>query len=111
MRTLFSLAVVLLLTGVSLNAQFPVNITAVWDPNPAADNVTNYSLSVNGNNINVPTSNCNVTECTQVITVPSAGTYTLELRAYNFWGSSLPTTFTFNASSPGNSKNLRIRVQ
>lgn len=101
----------LLVISTSLQAQFPVTIIVGWDPNPVIDNVTSYTLAMGTTVVKVPTSQCTTTVCEQSVVIPSMGTYTVSVTSTNMWGTSLPTSLTFNASSPGRSGNLRIRIQ
>ena len=104
--------VILFLFAIPIIAQtFPVTINVLWDPNPASDQVTKYTITFNGNSTDIPITNCNNIECATTLVVPSAGSYTISLTATNMWATGPATTLSFTATSPGRSGNLRIRVQ
>jgi len=105
-----SILLFIILFTVVLQAQFPANITFLWDPNVATENVTKYTIVYNGFTFTVLPVSCTMTECSQVLVVPAQGTYTISITATNIWGTSPISTLTFSASSPGRSGNLRIRV-
>ncbi len=111
MKKLLSLVVVvlMLLSGPAY-AQFPATITVMWDANPAAENVTSYTLKLDGNaGVAVdPGTRCSATLCTQQMTVTSIGQHTLTLTASNMWDVSAPAVLTFTASTPGKSQNLKF---
>jgi hypothetical protein len=100
----------ILISSLAYAQVFPITVTVVWDAPVETDQVTNHTLTFNGSSITVLPAKCNTTECSQQITIPQAGTYSVAVTATNMWGTSTPTVLTFNARSPGNSGQLRIRI-
>lgn len=89
---------------------FPVTVTVLWDPNPATEQVTSYTVKLDGGAGTAvdPGTKCTATVCSQQLVIPAAGAHTLEVSASNVWGSSPPLTLAFTAASPGKSGNLRF---
>ena len=74
-------------------AQVPATVHAVWNPNPAADLVTQYQITVDaGTPIVVPLTACTATTCTQQLTIPAFGSHTVVLVAQNLKLSTDPTS-------------------
>lgn len=89
---------------------FPTTVTVMWDPNPASEQVTSYTVKLDGGAGTAvdPGTKCTATACSQQVVIPAAGAHTLEVSASNVWGSSPPLTLAFSAASPGKSGNLRF---
>lgn len=112
MRTLFRLASLILCVS-SVQAQtFPLTVKAYWTPNPASDNVTSYSMTLDaGTPVSVPGIAINDTNCPvatnpqgcilQTASVATAGQHTVCVSAVNAWGTSAPACVTVNISNPG----------
>lgn len=97
-----------LFASVAIAQQPTITARAQWDPNPAGDAVTSYSLSVDGGApITVPASVCTATLCEQSVTVP-LGSHTFSVAAVNQWGASSVTAVTVTIAPPIAPKNLRI---
>jgi hypothetical protein len=89
--------------GVVLYAQtLPAGLHAIWDRNPAADNVTDYQFTLDGGSpITVPLSVCTATTCTFAFTVPAFGNHAATVAARNLKLSSDPTSFQTGPASQG----------
>ena len=111
--TLIRCVVAFVLLSVALSAQtFPLTIKAYWNPNPIADGVTSYTLSVDGGApVTVPNISTNDTNCPIVtypsgcimapVTIAASGQHTFAVVAVNPWASSAPATLTVNINGPG----------
>lgn len=85
-----------------------ITVRVQWNPNPAVDNVTSYTLVVDGGSpISVLPSACTPTVCEQTVTVTFAS-HTFAITATNQWGTSPTTTVTENLSIPNAPTNVRI---
>lgn len=95
--------------GVPVRAQSPtITVRVQWDPNPASDGVTQYSLVVDGGApLTVLPSVCTVSVCEQSIVV-SLGSHTATVTATNQWGTGPATAVTTVIAPPGAPKNLRF---
>lgn len=91
---------------------FPLTVKAYWQPNAVSDQVTNYTIAVDGGTpVSVPPIAINDTNCPlaqypsgcvmQTITIPVSGQHTFAVAAVNQWGSSAPLTVTVNINGPG----------
>jgi hypothetical protein len=69
-----------------LHAQLPDTMTAAWDANPATDNVVNYSVYVDGNNVANPTST------SAPFTLTTVGAHTVWVTATNNLGNISPAS-------------------
>lgn len=89
---------------------FPLSVKVQWDPNPTSDNVTNYIVVFNGGApVTIASSACTATLCeVPGFVVPAAGSYTAQVTAVNYWGSSASTTISVQVSVPGKSSNVKI---
>lgn len=102
------LSIILIAAGcnrtVVVHAQtLPVNRTLVWDANPPEDNVTNYTVRLDGTIVGNPTIP------SQTITFTTAGKHILTVTATNEWGTSGPATLNVNVVIPNNPNNLRLQ--
>jgi hypothetical protein len=97
-----------------VRAQVPATVNAHWNPNPATDNVTQYTIILDSAApVVVPITACTATDCVQALTVPTFGLHSVNLTAQNmgFSGlqSSLPATATFTlAAAPVVATGLRV---
>ncbi len=97
-------------TASILYAQLPATKTLQWDANPPADNVTKYTITVNGVATDVAPVTDPACNCIQHdFVIAQQGTLTLTVTATNEWGTSQPTTLIKQVSVPGSSRNLRIK--
>ncbi len=79
----FLLVLVMVFVPALLSAQ-TVSGTASWNPNPASDNVVQYTLQLNAlPPVIVPLSACTATTCTQIVPAIPFGSNTLTLIAQN----------------------------
>ena len=89
---------------ITLEAQtLPITKTLAWDPNPAADAVTNYTVRQDGVVLGNPTGT------TQAVTFTTVGTHTLTVTATNLWGTSAPATLVVNVVVPAVPGNMRLQ--
>jgi len=89
---------------VKIRAQtLPVTRTAVWDANPVSENVTNYTVTLDGVVVGNPTST------SQSVVFTTAGAHVLTLTATNLWGTSPITTLNINVIVPTSPKNIKIQ--
>lgn len=98
-------------SGLILEAQtVPAVKHAVWNPNPTADNVTQYKLVLDGGTQQtVPLTACTATLCSVMFTIPTFGAHSLSVFAQNLSLSTDPTSlqdsapatvaFTLNAAA------------
>lgn len=93
----------LLLTGLfifllfaCLFAQVPATVHAAWNPNPAADNVVQYQLTLDSATpIIVLPATCSATQCPSAplaVTVPTFGLHSLSIVACNLFISGDPAS-------------------
>lgn len=110
MLALARYTILVLVSLLAFSIQASAQTTAVrvqWDPNPAADNVLNYTLTIDSAApINVALTSCTATVCEVPQTV-SNGSHTFTIAAVNQWGSS-STTISQVISPPLPPKNFRI---
>ncbi len=76
-----------------LLAQTTIPLDVTWDPNPAADNVTSYLVTLTGgpNGIppqTIPAGSCSASQCVAHFTGVSLGNYQAAVTATNEWGTS-----------------------
>lgn len=108
------LAVAVLLAATSAHA-VERRLTFTWDPNPATDNVTSYSLERNKDGGAWSTVNALILpapalELSDTI-VGGTGDYNYRLRATNQWGTSEPSNVVdVNTAVPGAPGKLNIKV-
>lgn len=81
----------------------PITKTVVWDPNPATDQVTLYTVTLDGTTIGTPTTP------SQQFTVTTAGAHTLTVSATNLWGTSPATALAINVKLPDKPTNPKIQ--
>lgn len=74
---------------------FPKTVSIEWDANPVGDNVTSYSVSVNGSPVGTTSGT------SQLFSVPSAGTYTASVVATNGFGDGPAGQAILVAAVPG----------
>lgn len=98
-------------TGLILYAQsLPSVKHAVWTPDAASFNVTNYVVTIDGVAQNVAPGVCTPTQCSAAVSVTSFGSHTVTVVAQNLALSTDPTstqssaaasvTFTLNQAAP-----------
>lgn len=93
-----------------LEAQsLPISKIIVWDPNPAADEVTSYAVVIDGAPPVIVQAGSCTTECTSPWLITATGAHTIQLTATNDWGTGVPASLTVTVRVPGKSNNLRIR--
>lgn len=82
-------------------ASLPATLHATWTPNPAADNVVDYILTVDGV-AQAPTlpAACTATLCTTAFSVNAWGSHTATVVAQNLDLSGTGTTGTLQSSPP-----------
>jgi hypothetical protein len=89
-------------------AQSPIAVRIQWDPNPASDGVTSYTVVVDGGSpITVLPTACTTTVCTLGASL-SIGSHTVSVSATNDWGTGPATTLVKALIVPGAPKNLTI---
>ncbi len=101
------LLLALILASVSLSAQTQRYIA--WDPNPASDNVTYYTLTFDSTVFSVPPAVDGACACVRQAVTIGAGPHTATVTATNLWGTSAATTLTFNANAAGKPTNPRVQ--
>lgn len=70
-----------------------ITLRAQWNPNPPAENVVQYVMTIDGgNDIVIPAASCTPTLCSQTYSVPSFGAHNVTLKAQNLLISTLPTS-------------------
>ncbi len=84
------------------------NVTVQWDPSPAAENVTSYTVTVDGNAI-TQAATCTATVCQVGVNGLQLGAHTVTVAAVNEWGTSSPTTATFTITVPTQVKNVKAK--
>jgi hypothetical protein len=97
--------------SLTLSAQivFPISVTVGWTPNLSTDNVTQYTVNLNGlTNITVDPSSCINNECTAKLNLSTASN-TITITAVNQWGSA-SSALNFTVANPGKPGNVKIRV-
>lgn len=112
-RRISGIVVLVFLLASVLSAQtFPLTVKAYWTPNPASDNVTSYSMTLDGGapvsvaGIAINDANCLVATnpggcILQTASVATAGQHTVCVSAVNAWGVSALACLTVNISNPG----------
>ena len=116
MRRAIGLAILLVILGTALAGAaltYPVTAYVAWDQNPSTDQVTSYTLSLDGATVSVtdPLSCGGTTSCKQPLSVPNSSPHTACVTATNLWGTSSPSCVTFIAAAPGQSRNLKVTAQ
>lgn len=108
-RLLIVLLVCLLWSSANAIAQVSnITVKVQWDPRPAGEAVTQYTLVVDsGAPLVVLPAACTATVCEQVVTVAFAS-HTFSLAATNQWGTGPSSTTTSNLSIPGAVVNMRV---
>lgn len=81
----------------------PVTKTLLWDANPASDQVTNYTVRLDGTLVGNPTTP------TQAVVFTTAGAHALTVTATNIWGTSPATTLNVVVVIPGAPGNPRLQ--
>ena len=104
----FGILVLVLLSTISSAQVSNITVRVQWNPNSPSDNVTEYTLVVDGGApIVVLPAACDVTVCEQAVTLTFAS-HTFSLTATNQWGTSAASVVTENLSIPGVVSNIRI---
>ena len=81
-----------------------------WDPNPATEQVTQYTLVYDATSGQTVAPTVDPTcACIQAPVSVTAGSHTVSVTATNQWGTSAATTLTFNANPAGKVVNIRIK--
>ena len=89
---------------IKIRAQaLPITRTATWDANPANENVTNYTVTLDGAAVGNPTGN------TQQVVFTTVGMHELKVTATNLWGTSTAATLNINVIVPTSPKNTKIQ--
>ncbi len=103
----------ILLASASLSAQtFPLTVKAYWNPNPVSDNVTGYTIALDGGApVAIGPASTNDTNCPiaqypsgcilATLSIPASGQHTFAVVAINQWASSAPLSVTVNINGPG----------
>ena len=95
-KTILTAFAALFLFATSAQAQTPATVHASWTPNPATDNVTQYSLTLDaGTPVVILASACSATLCPAAalaVTVPTFGSHTVSLVAQNLKLTTDPTS-------------------
>ena len=90
---------------VVIHAQsLPITKTVAWDPNPAADNVTQYNLGLDAG----PRTAILAPVTTGTVIFTTTGLHTIRLNAQNMWGMSPDATLTVNVIVPATPSGLRL---
>lgn len=108
-RLLLACGLCLLPALAAAQITYPLTLQVTWDPNPAAETVTGYIVTVNGTNSTVQPTACTATACSMTFSVPAAGPHTVSVAAVNQWGTGTPTAVTFTIVVPGKSNNVQVR--
>ena len=95
MKNLICSAIVALLV-LTATLQGQATLKVQWEPNPAADEVTYYTLEVDGSAYTLTPSVDETCACIQQLVDFTLGTHTLSVTASNEWGTSDPLTLTFD---------------
>ena len=109
-----ALALVLLLIATPLLAQTPT-VNFAWDPNPAADQVTKYTLyervgTAYNKLADILPGACTATECTYALAGVTPGVHYYVVTASNSWGDS---GYSNEVATPGAATvptNVRITI-
>jgi predicted phage tail protein len=109
-RKAVAVAVFVLAAVAQLGAQILTNIRVEWDPNPAAENVTSYTVVLNGAApVTVAASACSATVCGAPFTGLPLGTHTVTVTAVNEWGAAAAAPVTFTINVPTVVKNVKAK--
>jgi len=114
MKKALFVAVFLVFSASSINGQVPATVHATWTPNPATDNVIQYTIVLDtAAPIVLLSSACTVALCSQALTVPTFGVHNVILTAQNQGlsglQSSLPATVSFTlGAAPSVVTGLKI---
>ncbi len=94
-----------------LGAQNPLtNVIVQWDPNPTADNVTGYLVTVDGGApVSITLGACSASTCQAPVNGLPLGTHTIGVQAVNEWGTSAGTPVTFNINIPTVVKTVKVK--
>ena len=122
MKMIFALACSLVLVCVALvdmpahseprlsAIQSPVGtVNLYWDVNPAAEQVTKYTVYQASSAAGPWTKIQDTTTAGAVVTGLAPGAYFFRVTATNIWGESGPSNVVFTPPSASNPGNLRIR--
>ena len=78
----------------------PLTIHASWNPNPPAENVVKYVLTLDGTPIDEPTATDATCMCVKVpLTIASFGSHSVTVKACNLLVSTDPASFNCGAAS------------
>lgn len=70
-----------------------ITLHAQWNPNPPAENVVQYVMTIDGgSDVVIPAVSCAPTVCSQAYSVPSFGAHAVTLKAQNLLISTTPTS-------------------
>jgi hypothetical protein len=105
---LWWLALVLLAVPAAAQVVFPLTLKVQWDPNPAAENVTAYLVTIDSTATTVAPGVCTVSLCEQSFQISTPGPHTVTVVATNLFGSGPASSVVFTAVSPGKSANVKI---
>lgn len=101
LRFLIGLAILLLpCVPSTARAQTPATVHTAWTPNPAAEAVTQYQVTLDAGApiVTLPAA-CSPTLCTQLVTVAAFGLHTLSVTACNVKIVGDPTSLECSAPS------------
>ena len=112
-RWAWIVVLLLLALAVPLFAQFPAVVTLLWTPNPPEEQVQTYTVTFDGVVVQGLSASavCTATDCRTPLTIPTSGAHVVGLTATNAWGTSEPAFYSFSASVPGKSTNIRITTK
>lgn len=70
-----------------------ITLHALWNPNPPADNVVRYIMTIDGgSDIVIPAASCTPSLCSQTFSVPTFGKHAITLKAQNLLISTQPAS-------------------
>ena len=81
----------------------PVTKTLAWDPNPVAEGVLHYTVTMDGVTVGSPTTT------TQAVTFTTPGAHTLTVSATNQWDTGPASTLLVTVVIPSGTVNLRLQ--
>lgn len=115
MKRLFLFLFLALLATLPLAAQ-TAQVSLVWDPNPAADQVSKYSVyeKISGTFVklmDISPTVCTSTDCTALLTAVSPGIHTYAVTATNQWGESAKSNEATSPGPAGIPLNLKIVIK
>jgi len=112
MKKILLIPVLLLLLSVPSSAQ-TLTLIVQWDPNPTADAVVTYQVTLSGGTNqsaqSIPATSCTATVCQATFTAVGQGNYTATVIANNEWGVSPAGTGSITITFPGQVKNIKGR--